>query len=669
MNNKYSAPQGRPLEKAPLLPLTVAFIIGIAVCDGGISIYALVAVLAAGALFLLFNRLRAALVVCGVLVGMLTAEVRRVPEPDSNICGQFRDVSGVIQSYSERDEFTHGILAIDSIDGVKIAPIQADCGFINAYLQMAQGDRVAARIRLTPFDDSDYAMRLRRQGVYLRSLVHIDSVHSVRPEPGLINDAARVRDNICSVIDDMSLSLHSAVMLKALLVGERETMTEYHRDTFSRAGLAHILALSGLHVAIVTLVLTAMLTPITLLWGRKLVLAIVIIALWCYAVITGLSPSVVRSVIMATVFLGCFWLERRVRPVNALCVAALAILFVAPWQLFTLSFQLSFVAVISIVIFADSLNPIPKSAGPIHGIGAALATTLAAMLGTGLVSAYSFHTFPVYFLLANLPATFIMPPLLTFGILAIGLQAVGLPNLWLCKGVDFCVGVITSTAEFASSLPGAVIDNVSIHPAALIIGLLAIVSGAFYVVERKRVFGIATILGVIALTCGITIGQIRMSNPMPTKLYSLNDRDFAMLAIVREDTVDVVTSATPGLYIDVVQKTEREISRMFPTRTFRCTRILPERFRIEGGEVWRDGDRFGVNGTTFRLLGRDLNRLKGDSADVVIITPQFNADSITVVCKMDVKKALIVSGVRATVAKRIKSTLNSQGIATAYAGK
>lgn len=146
---------------------------------------------------------------------------------------------------------------------------------------------------------------------------------------------------------DRTMRGDSAALLKGILLGARRQLPEDLLDTFRTIGLAHILAVSGLHVGLITLVIHTLLFVLRL--PRNIVVAGTLGVLVLYAFITNLTPSVIRATIMATLFLAGRQLDRQTDTVNILAVAAIVILLIWPSALFDLSFQLSFLATYAII--------------------------------------------------------------------------------------------------------------------------------------------------------------------------------------------------------------------------------------------------------------------------------------------------------------------------------
>ena len=146
---------------------------------------------------------------------------------------------------------------------------------------------------------------------------------------------------------DRTMRGDSAALLKGILLGARRQLPEDLLNTFRTIGLAHILAVSGLHVGLITLVIHTLLSVLRL--PRNIVVAGTLGVLVLYAFITNLTPSVIRATIMAALFLAGRQLDRQTDTVNILAVAAIVILLIWPSALFDLSFQLSFLATYAII--------------------------------------------------------------------------------------------------------------------------------------------------------------------------------------------------------------------------------------------------------------------------------------------------------------------------------
>ena len=205
------------------------------------------------------------------------------------------------------------------------------------------------------------------KGIWATASGQADSVTLLaRSVPvGLEGWISPARRSVASLIDDVSPP-GAAGILKALLLGDRRSVSDGGRKDFQRTGIGHLLAISGLHVGLLATVVFFIFSrffgyfPGLLRRARTKKAAAIpaFLAVLGYGLLAGMSPSTQRAVIMASVFLAAFIMERPQDTLNSVAVAALAILVVQPPALFAVSFQLSFAAITAIIL---GLSLMPKT--------------------------------------------------------------------------------------------------------------------------------------------------------------------------------------------------------------------------------------------------------------------------------------------------------------------
>ena len=251
----------------------------------------------------------------------------------------------------------------------------------------------------------------------------------------------------------------------AMALGDRSRLTNDLRDIYSISGASHVLALSGLHLGIIYILLSLLAgVRRSGMWREWLVIA----GIWSYAVFTGLSPSVVRASTMITIYSMAGMLHRQRMSLNALGLTAIIMLVANPMCLYDVGFQMSFMAVLAILVFYKPVYGLVSSeylfAHPvIKWIWAMVVVSCCAQLGVAPLTAYYFGRFSVYFLLTN----FIVIPLATLVLYltAAMLAASLLPSLlpWVAKALAAVVGCQTQMVRWVSSLPGASIEPITIN--------------------------------------------------------------------------------------------------------------------------------------------------------------------------------------------------------------
>lgn len=257
-------------------------------------------------------------------------------------------------------------------------------------------------------DEFDYSRYLRRKGVYGTGfvssgkwkVVHHHSCYSVRK---LASDC---RESVLQLYHSLGLSKDEYAVLSALTVGYKDDLSEDIRESFSISGASHVLAVSGLHVGFLYILFLSLLQRLP---GHSRVvcslkLTWVIILLWGFAFITGLSPSVVRAVTMCSLLaISRSFPEGRNVSLNTLATAGMGMLIYHPDWLFDVGFQLSFAAVAAILL----LQPWLYKQITLHNTWAdklwqLISISIAAQIGAAPLVIFYFSRFSVHFLLTNI---------------------------------------------------------------------------------------------------------------------------------------------------------------------------------------------------------------------------------------------------------------------------
>ncbi len=248
----------------------------------------------------------------------------------------------------------------------------------------------------------------------------------------------------------------------ALTLGYKEELGKELRRHFQASGAAHVLAVSGLHTGIIYGVLIGLLTlgghvipRYENRAGRWTISMLIIIVMWFYAWLTGMTPSVVRAVLMVTIFEVGRMAYRQAISLNTIAAAAVLILLVKPTDLWSVSFQLSFAATAAIVILMSAFRHLViskyRSLNYLTGI---LLVSIAAQLGTLPLTMYYFGQMSNYFLLTNL----IVLPLATF-LVPFGLLSIALGGSWLgltvSKATWALAWAMNHSVEWIEHLPGS----------------------------------------------------------------------------------------------------------------------------------------------------------------------------------------------------------------------
>lgn len=424
-----------------------------------------------------------------------------------------------IRPGEEQLRFTTKVIAIVGLDSSR-----ATSGQLLLYLQptpkaakLAVGDRLLVHTQLRPIPGPrnphafDAAAYWATQSVYHRAFVREDSdwLLSNKAGGGIVRLAEHLRLRWLATFRD-HLAGDELAVAAALVLGKRDLISSELQSAYADTGAVHVLAVSGLHVGIIAAMVLGLLSylPDKKRWLRWLRTFLALAAIWSFALLTGLGPSVQRAATMFSIIIFAGLSKRRTQLFNSLAAAGLLMLFLQPMQLFQLGFQLSFSAVAGIALF---LRPIQRWLffpwAWQRAIWSVLSVSLAAQLGTLPLSIYYFHQLPLYFLLTGSLVILTAYGALVMGMLH-GLAAWVLP--WLAgltgKGLWLVVFLQNSIVHLGAKLPGARQELAWISRMELL--LLVVLVGLFAAFLRWRRFSsFALGLLVVAVFLGSRLAQ------------------------------------------------------------------------------------------------------------------------------------------------------------------
>ena len=272
----------------------------------------------------------------------------------------------------------------------------------------------------------NYKRYMERKGVLGRAEVITFSIVK-NNTVGFMGNIEKMRSHLTAVINQ-NFNRESAALLNTLLLGKRSDLDENIYQQYVDAGAVHILAISGLHVGIITAILLLLLQKMPNLgFYRPLRYFILLAGLWTFALIAGASPSVLRATIMFS-FVGLGTLIRRKQGrFDAFMLSMLFLLLINPYYLYDVGFQLSYAAVFSIMKFYPVMRKwwLPENKY-IRWIWSLFLVGLSAQIVVLPISLYYFHQFPILFFVANLIVVPLLQPILIGGIIALCLGGLGI---------------------------------------------------------------------------------------------------------------------------------------------------------------------------------------------------------------------------------------------------
>jgi competence protein ComEC len=284
----------------------------------------------------------------------------------------------------------------------------------------------------------------------------------------------KVRSTIQNSLQKHDFSKAQLDIIQALLLGQKQDIDPETYNQFSKAGVVHILAVSGLHVGIILIILQFVTKGLlNFRYGRVLRNSLVLIGIWGFATLAGYTPSVLRAAVMFSFLSIALNYRRKTSAVNTLALSAVFLITINPYLLFQVGFQLSYLAVISIVILQPRLS---KLYSPRYYLDRKVwdisCVTITAQLGVLPLSLYYFHQFPGLFLVSNLVILPGLGMLLGGGIIIIALSLLNLLPETLVSLYASLLDALLWVVEWIASQESLIINDVYFTKTILISSLV-----------------------------------------------------------------------------------------------------------------------------------------------------------------------------------------------------
>lgn len=408
---------------------------------------------------------------------------------------------------------------------------------------------------LNPYE-FNYASYMQHQQVYGQCNLTSQNYYITDTLPtNLTLLATRLRSKIINNLKKARLSGDELEVTKALFLGQRQNISEDLYKDYIHAGVIHLLAISGLHISILVMLLYYVLLPLrnttTAIWISG---ALMVILLWCFAFITGLSPSVTRAVTMFTFVTIALHLKRPQNSVHTLMASAFFLLLIKPNMLFMASFQLSYIAVLGILTIQPLLAHLWRPSNSIILYFWNMTTVmLAAQLALLPISLYYFHQYPLLFFIGNLCIVPFMGILLGYGFLVILLAALGITSPILVKGLSYCIYSMNTLVNNIATVKNGTLENIYFDNNLLILTycLLFITILAFTYKHKKLLY--SSLCLVLALQ-----GYLYYLN-----YYSKQQQQLIVFNTYGSHTVGIQNEQTLNLYTTTILENSHYLLKQY----------------------------------------------------------------------------------------------------------
>jgi competence protein ComEC len=334
----------------------------------------------------------------------------------------------------------------------------------------------------------DYKFYLEKQGIHQQIYFKKNEYKSIGIEVfSLKGLSAKFRDKVQKLLKEYHFKADELAVINALLLGQRQEISKELISDYSKAGAIHILAVSGLHVGIILWILTWLLKPLERLKnGRILKTICIVILLWMFAFIAGLSASVVRAVTMFTFLAIGLYFQRKNVILFSLISSMFFLLIFKPMFLFDVGFQLSYLAVFGIVWIQPKLYKIYSPKYKVDKkIWEIFTVSIAAQIGVLPLSLYYFHQFPGLFMLSNLIIIPVLGTILVGGIVIITGALIGILPQVLANIYGSVISLMNGFINWVSNQEQFLFTDISLSFLMMLISYVFIIFSIQFLIEKS----------------------------------------------------------------------------------------------------------------------------------------------------------------------------------------
>ncbi len=363
-----------------------------------------------------------------------------------------------------------------------------------------------------------------------------DHIHKNIGQP-ILSSAYHLRNHLISILHTMIPERREFAVASALVIGYEDALDAELINAYASSGALHVLSVSGMHVGAIFIVLTWLLRWMKRWkWGVILRFILLLSFLWWYALITGFSPSVLRSAAMLSIVIIGQWLKSNSGIMNTLVVSVFVLLLYNPFMITEVGFQLSYLAVFGIVYLHPKLFPqliMPNRL--LHQIWTITSVSLCAQLMTFPLGLLYFHQFPNLFVVSNL----IIIPVTTaiiYGCIALmSFASVQYVGVILAKICAFAIWFVNQTVLLVDRIPYAVTNGISITVLETWLIYVMIFFGLFYLMQKRAIMLQGFLLISILLVVLQIQENLKINKQQRMVVYNINNHSAIDLVNGREN--------------------------------------------------------------------------------------------------------------------------------------
>lgn len=415
-------------------------------------------------------------------------------------------------------------------------------------ITLKYGDELIIPVKLTEINppstpaEFNFKSWLATQNIYYQTTLKQRELIKLSTNKGnkLIKHALQLRKDQVKIYRNLIKNNNAFAVATTLVLGYRTDLSAELLDIYSRTGTIHVLSVSGMHVALVYLILNRLLWLLNGKMSYRIIKTVIILlSIWFYAMLTGFSPSVLRSSIMISALITAKLFVKNTNSYNIIAFAAFSMLLYNPYLIWDIGFQLSFMAVLGLIYLQPKIEQCwPLNSPWLAKLWSLIAMSLAAQLATYPFSVYYFHQFPVYFLISNLFITIPSALIMYIGIIILIFRINGLGPFF-----EWIISFMNTGLEQIARLPFSGITSIWLNKIELALLCLSLVLMIIGSVNAKKQLLISSFVFFLILQYAISYDKLRALHQK--KIIKFTLRENYAYAIIHGRKTKLFTNVEP----------------------------------------------------------------------------------------------------------------------------
>jgi competence protein ComEC len=451
--------------------------------------------------------------------------------------------------------------------------------------------------------------------------------------------ALRCRDYLLAGFRTSSLDPQAAAVLSALTLGYKSDLEAETTELFTRAGVIHVMALSGFNVGIIFVMVNFCLGFLRKRGIQGFIkLALSLGVIWSFAVVTGLSSSVTRAGVMISLFLIGKTISRDVSPMNIVSASAFLMLILSPFSVFDVGFQLSFAAVLGIIYIQPLLYRLCLMKYKVSDkIWMLFTLSVAAQLATAPLTLYYFHRFPLFFWITNLYVVPMVTLIIYLCIPFVLFSFIPPAKILLARVLGLLVKALTGPLNWLADFPEAVAEGIYISKIQVVLLYAILVMTWLFFIQKSSRYGFALMVLVLVWLIPDTFRQHSIRQQRILTVNSIRGATLLNILSGKSNILMLFNGPPPDIRLlqysfytwwvehGVEGSTEIRTTERLTAEPFRDDPALSVRDNIIGNNVFMN-----FSGTTLVICTDDrfnaVESLRKWETDYIVVTKAVSPD-------------------------------------------